>query len=184
MILDIDTVPVNALSAAPWRANWIVKADQRLLAQSMIQNGWISPLLVRKSDQTLIDGHHRWLLLLENKKVLHALGKQVPVVWIDCDEIDAMLIHVQMNLGRGRILADRLSAIIKLIYRSGKYSEHQIQDALKLNDDEYDAMLESSIFKKRKVAEHQYSPAWVPVEVSSDAKDNAITIERPPNPDS
>jgi hypothetical protein len=184
MTLDIDLVPVNALKPAAWRANWIVKPDQRLLAQSLIQNKWIYPILVRKADQTIIDGHHRWMLALENKKVLYAVGKEIPVIWIDCDEIEAMLIHAQVNLGRGRVLGDRLSSIIRLVHRSGKYSDGQIQEILKLNDDEFDALLDASIFKKRKVAEHQYSPAWVPVEVSSPSKDNAIRIERPPNEDS
>jgi hypothetical protein len=44
-------------------------------------------------------------------------------------------------------------------------------------------MLAGGLLKQRKIPQHTYSRAWVPVEAPSADKLNAVSIERPPNPD-
>ena len=176
-------VPLSSLKPAPWRATYCLKPDLRLLRESLIESGWVAPIVVRHSDMMIVDGHYRWWLAQENKKVAKVLGPNVPVVLVDCDDVEAMLIHVRLNLGRGRILGEKLSKIMKLILMSGKYTEDQIQSQLCMTDDEFDVIVDGTLLKKRKIPEHQYSPAWVPVEVPEGQTVPTMKIESPPNAD-
>jgi hypothetical protein len=47
---------------------------------------------------------------------------------------------------------------------------------------EVDMLLDGSLIKMRKVSEHKYSKAWVPIEAPSGSVES-IELERPPNAD-
>jgi ParB-like chromosome segregation protein Spo0J len=177
-------VDLKKIQPAPWRATYVLKPDLRLLTESMIDYGWIQPIVVRKRDMMIIDGNYRWQLVCENKKVRQSCGAKVPVIIVDVDDADAMLMHIRLNLGRGRTLGERMSKCIKQIVRSGKYTEGEVRSMLKLQREEMDLMMDGSLLKKRNIADYTYSPAWVPVEVPDAKKASpSISIERPPNAD-
>jgi hypothetical protein len=52
-----------------------------------------------------------------------------------------------------------------------------------MKTDELEVMLEASIIKTRKISEHTYSRAWVPIEAPAGTVDNSPLVERPPNSD-
>ena len=52
-----------------------------------------------------------------------------------------------------------------------------------MRHDEFHLMLDGSLLKHRKVSEHNYSRAWVPVEADPKATELQVAIERPPNAD-
>jgi hypothetical protein len=54
---------------------------------------------------------------------------------------------------------------------------------LSMHNDEMDMMVDGTLLKDKKTAEHKYSSAWVPIEAPASVKDQAIMIERPPNSD-
>ena len=66
-------------------------------------------------------------------------------------------------------------------------------DHFAMKFDELELMLDGSIIKRRKVADHNYSRAWVPIEAPPGSTDSElarkhqvaeeIVIEKPPNPD-
>ena len=180
--MNITTLPLSALRGAPWRATYCLKPDQRVLVQSLMESGWLLPLVATPGG-LLVDGHYRWQLAQENKRLAKVLGDHVPVHVVDVDEIDAMVMHLRLNLGRGRIVGHKASQVVRLVLRSGKYDEQDLQQQLRLNDDEWDLLTDGNLLKKRNVAEHRYSPAWVPVEVPEGAPVVPPVIERPPNPD-
>ena len=181
--MNIVNVPLNSLQGAPWRATYCLKPDQRVLIQSLVDTGWILPLIARKDNQMIIDGHYRWMIAQENKRLAKVLGKEVPVRFVDVDDIDAMIMHVRLNMGRGRVVGHKMSQLVKLVLRSGKYEEEQVQTQLRLNDEEFALLVTGDLIKKRNIPEHRYSPAWVPVEVPAGQAVPTPDIERPPNPD-
>jgi ParB-like chromosome segregation protein Spo0J len=175
---------LKKIKPAPWRATYVLKPDLRLLTESMISYGWIQPITVRSSDNMIIDGNYRWQLVCDNKKVRQSCGTTVPVVFVEVDDADAMLMHIRLNLGRGRTLGERMSKCIRQIVRSGKYTEGEVRSMLKLQREEMDLMMDGSLLKKRNISDYNYSPAWVPVEVADGKKaPSSISIERPPNAD-
>lgn len=81
------------------------------------------------------------------------------------------------------MVAKKVSSIVKKLSVSGKYGSKEFNDLLCMKTDELDLMLTSNLLKARKINEHTYSRAWVPVEAPSGAEYDNFEIERPPNPD-
>jgi hypothetical protein len=44
-------------------------------------------------------------------------------------------------------------------------------------------MLDGDLIKNRKILEHNYARAWIPIEAPSSKVEDVFVIERPPNPD-
>jgi ParB-like chromosome segregation protein Spo0J len=182
--MNITTVMVENLRPADWRATYIFKPEMRLLADSLADYGWTSPIIARV-DGTIIDGFSRWLVTQSDARLKKQFGGEVPVVFVDCDEAEAMIMHVRLNRARGQVIAKQLSRLLKRVARSGKWTNDDIQAAVRMSDDEYDTLIDGSLIKTRSLKEYQYSKAWVPVEAPPpDAVlAGTIVIERPPNPD-
>lgn len=179
--MNIDHVPLMSVRPAKWRTTYVLKPDMKLLKLSLVESGWLAPLLV-KTDGTIIDGFHRWVAA-QDPQVRRTLGETVPVTWVDVDEIDAMIMHVRMNRARGEIVARPFSRLLHRVLASEKYTTFDLKTVLAMTGDEIDLMINSSLLKNRKLAEHTYSKAWVPVEAPPGAAVATPVIERPPNAD-
>jgi ParB-like chromosome segregation protein Spo0J len=177
--------PLTAIRPADWRSNYVLKPDLRLLASSLRDYGWVAPLLVRSADSTIIDGFHRWVIAQNDQEVHRRDGGKVPVVWVDVDQVDAMVMHVRLNRARGQLMARSLSGIVRTILQSRKYRESQLYTMLEMKPDELELLMDGSLLKSRKVSEHQYSAAWIPIEAPrlTNKVAPAPEIERPPNQD-
>jgi ParB-like chromosome segregation protein Spo0J len=181
--MNIEMVDAGDLSEAPWRTTYVLKPDQKVLAGSLLDYGWLSPVIARESNGTIIDGHERWLIAREEKKIMRRDKGRVPVMWVDCDEIEAMIMHVRLNRGRGAIQAKKLSSVFKQITRSGKYEKQELKKLFTMSTDEMDLLYDGGLIKTRKLDQHVYSRAWVPIEAPKGAPTPTMTIERPPNAD-
>jgi len=180
--MKINHKPFNSVKTAPWRATYVLKPDMDLLRESMMDFGWMSPIVVRAHDSTIIDGTHRWVIAGE-KDFQRIHGTEIPIVFVECDEIDAMLMHVRLNRARGQIFAKPFSRLLKKVILSDKYSVEDVSRILIMSPDEVDLMLAGGLLKQRKVPQHQYSRAWVPVEAPAASEIEHISLERPPNLD-
>jgi ParB-like chromosome segregation protein Spo0J len=182
-MMQIEYVKWDELKPAPWRATHMLKPDIQVLADSLHDYGWISPIIVQKSTMHIIDGFHRWICAQADKKILKRDKKLIPVIYVDVDSIDAMVMHISLNRGRGSLVAKHMSAIIQDIYHSGKYGLEEIKNIFSMSYAEINLMMDSSIIKQRKITEYSYSKAWVPIEAPTRAAEQIVEIEKPPNKD-
>lgn len=179
----IENIDVSELNTAPFKATYILRPDLLSLSASIFDHGILCPLIVQKSTNIVIDGNER-LNLAKNQKQINAnLGGVVPVKFIDCDLIDAMLLHINLNRSRGAVVAKPMSKIIRNIILSRKYTAKDLDRILSMKKDEYELMMDGTLLKHRKVSEHKYSRAWVPVEAPPGTIDTGIEFETPPNDD-
>lgn len=168
----------KALKPSAWvSVGYILSPDRKLLQDSLTRYGWLQPIVCRVQDKTIIDGYSRWVIAAENE-----MG-DVPVMWVDCDEIDAMILHITLNRARGNILNKELSQLVKRLIRSQKYDDDFLRIILRMTPDEFDLLADGTLVKVRKVGQHKYNKAWVPVETAGTAKPATIAIERPPGDD-
>lgn len=181
--MKIDLVDINSIRPANWRATHILLPDLKLLTASMLEAGWLSPVVARVADRTIVDGFARWLVPQNSKEFVKKYGDKVPVVWVDIDEIDAMVLHIRMNRARGILVAKFLSPLVQEILASKKYARTELAKMLKMTGDELDLLTAGTLIKQRNIKEHQYEKAWVPVEVPAGSIQTNIVLERPPNPD-
>jgi ParB-like chromosome segregation protein Spo0J len=167
---------------ADWRATHVLRPDLKLLADSIAEDGWVYPIIVRTADSRIIDGFHRWQVAQADKRILARDEGVIPVEFRDIDEIDAMILHARLNRARGSIVAKYLSMMVTDILASRKYTEDDLQKMLRMSVDEIGLLVDGSLIKHRNLKEYQYSKAWVPIEVR-DGTSQDPGIERPPNPD-
>lgn len=182
-MINVEVVDGGVLVAAPWRSNYVLRPDQKTLAESLRLYGWTAPIVASSRTQMIIDGHERWLIAVNDAEVVARDGGKVPVLWVDCDEIEAMMMHVRINRGRGSLYAKPLSNLVRRVLRSGAYDENQLRTVLGMSLDEMELLSDGGFVKSRKIAEHKYSKAWVPVEAPPGAVAPSMSIERPPNAD-
>jgi hypothetical protein len=181
--MDINDVNIDDLIVAPFKATYILRPDLLVLSKSLFDFGFIYPILVQKSTNIVIDGNERLMLARGQKQIRGKIGETIPVVYVDCDAIDAKLMHVRINRGRGTMLAKPVSAIIRNIVQSRKYKKEDMDSILQMKHDEFNLMIDGSLLKHRKVSEHKYSRAWVPVEAPAGTLDSGPVTETPPNAD-
>jgi hypothetical protein len=180
---NIVWVDGSTLKPASWRASYVLAPDLEVLARSMDDYGWLQPIVVQQSKGVIIDGHYRWEIAGSMKSIRKTYKGLVPVIYEDCGDIDAMLLHLRLNRAKGATQAKKMSRIFRDIIMSGRYAETDLKRMLVMRNDEIDLMIDGTLIKNRKVAEHKYSRAWVPVEAPASVTEQAGFIERPPNPD-
>jgi len=159
------------LKRPDWRTTYILKSDRVGLTVSIKSFGILQPILTME-DGTIIDGCARWA-------IAHDLElEEIPVNRIKCTVGEAILIHIQMNRSRGSVVPYKLSRSIRTLLKI--MGDREIMDALNMSEDEFDILEDGTLLKKRKVKEHNYNNAWIPIE-SSASED--FHIERPSTPD-
>lgn len=183
--MKIENVKVSNVKPADWATTHILTPDLKLLAKSIQDFGWIYPIVVRSEDSTIIDGFSRWQIASSDKSILGRDRGIIPVQWIDCSEVTAKIMHVRLNRARGLIAARYLSRLVQDLIQTSGFSEEALMSALGMTYEEFDTLSRPSLIKLRKLTEHVYSNAWVPVEVpaGSAAVVPDLIFEKPPTAD-
>jgi hypothetical protein len=182
-IMNTTARKVGELTPAPWATSFVLRPDERLLTDSLLGHGWLCPLVVNR-DGLVIDGNQRYRLLVTEPRVASALGDKVPVNVVDCDEVDAMVMHMRLNRGRGMVVAKRVSGLLNEVLASGKYDPNGLRRALCMTSEEFDVLRDARYVKMKAVGQHQYSRAWVPIEAPKPGEvTSAMSYEYPINPD-
>lgn len=182
--MEIQMIDLSQLVIPEWQATYILRPDMVTLSSSLMDYGILSPFIVRKADNMIIDGTQRLKIITGNRHIAKKIGQIVPVVFVDCDRVDAMLLHAQVNRGRGSLVAKNLSRIIREVMRSRKYSQEDIERMLAMKSVEFDLMMDTTIIKQRDIQNYNYSRAWVPIEAPAGTVEKMpISIEAPPGND-
>jgi len=182
-IPKIEIVPIDELVVPSWRATHTLRPNLLTVSASLVKYGFIQPIHVMSRKNIIIDGTERVNLCMSVKKLSEIKSSGIPVIFHDVSEQEAMMMHLQLNRGNGNIVAKRMSSIVRKLYVSSAYTEKDFNEMLCMKNSEFSLMLDGSIFKNRKIQEHNYSRAWVPVEAPPGTIDNGPFIEKPPNDD-
>lgn len=117
---SLQWVDRDMLHANDYNPNKVSEDNLKLLAQSILTNGWTLPIVVRP-DFTIIDGFHRWTVA--GREPLHTkLGGKVPVVIVDHHGDDSADVYgtITHNRARGTHLLEPMKAIVKRLLDEGK----------------------------------------------------------------
>jgi len=179
----LEYMEIDELVVPTWNATHILRPDLLTLASSLGDYGLLTPIVIRSSTKQIIDGSQR-VMLIQGNKHLREKFDVVPVRSLDISEVEAMALHIQLNRGRGSIVAKKLSNIVRTLKRSGVFKAEDFNRQWSMRGDELELMLDGTILKSRNVKNHQYSRAWVPVEAPAGTVDaGGALVEPPPGPD-
>ncbi|MGA2514600.1 MAG: site-specific DNA-methyltransferase [Candidatus Limnocylindrales bacterium] len=130
--LSIEDVPIDQLRPDPANPRRISDDELDSLERSIGQFGFVSPVLARREDQTVIGGHQRLL-------AARRLGlTTVPVTWLDISVEQARLLSLALNKISGswdeqllaRLLAD-LQASPEVDLSLSGFGEDEVRDLLR-----------------------------------------------------
>lgn len=119
-LASLQWVDRDMLHANDYNPNKVSEDNLKLLAQSILTNGWTLPIVVRP-DFTIIDGFHRWTV--SGREPLRTkLGGKVPVVIVDHHGDGSADVYgtITHNRARGQHLLEPMKAIVKKLLDEGK----------------------------------------------------------------
>lgn len=182
-MIKIEYVNFEKLQIPSWKCTYTLRPELIVIGSSLIEFGFIQPIHVRLSTGEIIDGSERLKLAASIEQIYEMCEGKIPVVYHDVDIVDAMMLHIRLNRGHSTIVNEKLSSIIKEIIVSRKYSDSEIRSYLSMGNDEFSVLSDGSLIKHRKIKEHNYAKAWVPIEAPSGKANSEMLIESPPNKD-
>lgn len=118
-ITNVRVVDRESLRPNDYNPNVVSEENLKLLVQSILSNGWTMPIVAR-SDGTIIDGYHRWMVS-GREPLKSQLGGRVPVVVVEHEtESEDVFGTVTHNRARGTHQLAPMKAIIKRLYAQGR----------------------------------------------------------------
>lgn len=118
-VSNVEIVDIDKLKANDYNPNKVNENNLKLLKNSILENGWTLPIVVRP-DYTIIDGFHRWTIA-KREPLASMLNKKVPVVIVRHDDkakdIYGTITH---NRARGEHLLSPMENIVKSLLEEGK----------------------------------------------------------------
>lgn len=161
----------DELRANDWNPNVVHAPELRLLETSILENGWVQPVLINATG-LVIDGFHRVYLARSSKPLRERYAGEVPCAVLDLDDYQARLLTVRINRAKGTHVAIRMSSLVKSVIDEGGLSPEEVARQIGASRAEVDLLYQDDVFKARDIPHHRYSTAWVPVEVPGRRSDD------------
>lgn len=166
--IGIDNQPVSGVKwvdrttlwSNDYNPNHVATPEMELLRNSLREDGWALPLVVRK-DGEIVDGFHRWTLSDEKEFMAMTDGK-VPIVILNpaSDKAHQIESTVRYNRARGKHVMDLMADIVVKLLALGKKKE-QICVLLGMEDEEFERLKDRGNMPKRGGKE-TFDKGWVP----------------------
>jgi len=168
--MSIESQPINAvkwvdrelLNPNHYNPNKVAKPELELLIISITEDGWTQPI-VALTDNTIVDGFHRWTV--SNDPRVHKMtGGKVPVVYVDIDKDHRMMSTIRHNRARGTHGILPMAGIVRTMVEDG-ISKEEIMSRLKMEDEEVDRLLDRSGVVMRATKDMtSFNKSWIPTD--------------------
>lgn len=141
----------DRLAANDWNPNHQAPPEHRLLATSILENGWTQPIVARVAEDgtlQIVDGYHRWSVA-KRKDVAALTGGLVPVVVLpETDPALARLATVRHNRARGTHHVLGMADIVADLLEQG-LTPDDIGARLEMDDEEVERLADRGVMTKR-----------------------------------
>lgn len=160
---NIQWIECDKLVANHYNPNRVMNAEMNLIERSILQTGWIQPILVNKNN-VIIDGFHRWTLSRLSPSLRSKYHGRVPCAVLDVSDVEAMVITVRINRAKGTHLAFRMSEYVRELVEKHKIPMDKLATDIGATFDEVQLLMKSDVFEAKDIENWAYSEAWFPAE--------------------
>lgn len=162
---NVQWVHARKLWANGWNPNVVFNQELTLLENSILDTGWIQPVLITP-DFMIIDGFHRVQLTLTSQKLRDRYAEELPCVILDIPTPQAMMMTVRINRAKGQHVAFKMSELVQTLVEEYEVTAEEMMEGMGMTKSEVLLLLDGSLLKHRDLQNWKYSKAWVPVETT------------------
>ena len=123
-VYKVIAVPVEKIQANAYNPNVVAPPETKLLYQSIKEDGYTMPIvcyyLPDQDRYEIVDGFHRYRVILDHKDIYDREGGNLPVVVIDKDLSNRMASTIRHNRARGCHSIEMMTSIVAELVKSGK----------------------------------------------------------------
>lgn len=165
-VYDIIAVPVEKIKPNTYNPNKVAPPEMKLLYESIKEDGYTMPVVCYHAKEqdvyVLVDGFHRYRVMLEYPDIYEREKGMLPVSVIDKPLAQRMASTIRHNRARGSHDVDLMSNIVKELHELGR-SDAWISRHLGMERDEILRLKQitglAALFKDVK-----FGKAWLPTE--------------------
>lgn len=166
-VYNVLAVPLEKVVPNTYNPNAVAPPEMRLLYESIKEDGYTMPVVCyhdkEKDQYVIVDGFHRYRVMLEHPDIYARERGMLPVSVIDKPLDHRMASTIRHNRARGSHNVDLMSNIVTELHELGR-SDNWICQHLGMDKDELLRLKQitglAALFKDVK-----FSRAWEPVEI-------------------
>lgn len=166
-VYGVRPVPIEKIRANEYNPNSVAPPEMRLLYDSIKEDGYTMPIVCyyHAADDMyeIVDGFHRYRIMLEHKDIYEREGGCLPVSVIDKPIDERMASTIRHNRARGSHDVDLMSNIVAELHSIGR-SDQWLAKHLGMDVDEI-LRLKQITGLAAMYADGEFSPAWEPGEI-------------------
>lgn len=173
-VYRVISVPIEKIVPNTYNPNAVAPPEMKLLYDSIKEDGYTMPVVcyyVKEEDSyVIVDGFHRYRVMLEYPDIYEREGGCLPVSVIDKPIDHRMASTIRHNRARGSHDVDLMSNIVKELHELGR-SDDWISKHLGMDKDEILRLKQitglAALFR-----EADFGRAWVPdIELDDENKE-------------
>lgn len=138
-VYNILSVPIDKITANTYNPNSVAPPEMQLLYESIKADGYTMPIVCyydkTEDHYIIVDGFHRYRIMLEHKDIYEREGGMLPVSVIDKPIDQRMASTIRHNRARGSHNVELMSNIVKELHELGR-SDAWISRHLGMDKDE------------------------------------------------
>lgn len=161
-VYNVIRVPVEKIRANEYNPNKVARPEMELLYQSIKEDGYTMPIVcyyhAEDDMYEIVDGFHRYTIILRHKDIFEREGGCLPVSVIDKPISERMASTIRHNRARGTHNIDLMSSIVAELVEMGK-SDAWIARHLGMDVDEI-LRLKQITGLAALFADKEFSRAW------------------------
>lgn len=123
-VYNIISVPIEKIEPNAYNPNAVAPPEMKLLYESIKEDGYTMPIVCyydkEKEQYIIVDGFHRYRIMLEHKDIYERENGMLPVSVINKSIDQRMASTIRHNRARGTHDVDLMSNIIKELHELGR----------------------------------------------------------------
>lgn len=123
-VYNVKAVPLNKIRANDYNPNKVAPPEMKLLELSIWEDGFTQPIVCyynhKKDEYIVVDGFHRYTILMTSDRIRDRERGLAPVVVIDKELGERMASTIRHNRARGSHNVDLMSNIVAELLEMGK----------------------------------------------------------------
>lgn len=162
-VSSIEWVHREKLSPNFWNPNHVAPAEKDLIMESILENGWVFPILVN-SEFMIMDGFHRWHLS-EKKELYSRTEGMVPIATLYGLSIaDSMILTIRINRAKGTHAVLKMADIVRQLIEMG-LTKQDLMLRLGMEDEEVIRLADRAGMPERRMRDFEgkgFNNSFVP----------------------